>query len=135
LLTALSVTFCALSGCMPGETLDRQSISGSVALNGQPLDSGAILFEPISEQTGTAVGATIQDGRYVISRKDGPAPGKYKVRIYASSREQAPARPGASEKKPRPMVELIPEKYNSQTILKAEVFSDKRNSLTYDLVP
>jgi hypothetical protein len=122
-------------GCSGDDPLDRQAISGTIRIGGQPLAAGAILFDPISDQAGTAVGATIRDGGFSIVRKDGPVPGAYKVRIYASSRVQAPAPKGASERKPRPMVELIPEKYNAQTELRAEVVSGRSSSLRYDLIP
>jgi hypothetical protein len=123
------------TGCSGEDPLDRQAISGTIRIGGQPLDAGAILLDPISNHAGTAVGATVHDGSFTIIRKDGPVPGSYKVRIYASSGVQAPAPKGASERKPRPMVELIPEKYNSQTELRTEIISGQTRTLTYNLTP
>ncbi len=134
-LTALILTLFACAGCSEDDPLDRQAISGTIRLGGRPLAAGAVLLDPISERTGTAVGATIHNGGFAIARKDGPVPGSYKVRIYASSRKQAPAPKGASERKPRPMVELIPEKYNSQTELRANIVSGQSSPLRFDLSP
>ncbi len=134
-LTALILNLATWTGCSEVDSLNRQPISGRISLAGQPLAAGAILLEPISEQTGTAVGATIHDGGFSIARKDGPVPGSYKVRIYARSRRQAPPPKGASERKPRPMVELIPEKYNSQTELRADIISGQIRPLSFDLTP
>ena len=80
------------------------------------------------------MGSTIHDGQFVIEFADGPVPGLYTVRIYASSSVQAPAPPGRSTKKPRPMVELVPEKYNTHTELRARIFTRKINSLRYELL-
>ena len=59
-----------LLGMCPGRSLDRQAVSGTIRLGGQPLAAGAVLLDPVSEQAGTAVGATIHDGAFVIARKE-----------------------------------------------------------------
>ena len=131
----LTLVLFVWTGCSGDDPLDRQAVMGTIEFRGQPLAAGAVMLDPISELAGTAVGATIHDGSFAIARKDGPVPGSYKVRIYASSRVQAPAPKGASERKPRPMVELIPEKYNSQTELRAEIVSGQGRPLRYELTP
>ncbi len=134
-LTVPGLLAVAGPGCSQGDGVDRQALSGTVRLDGRPLTSGSILFEPISERAGTAVGAKIRHGEFVIARDDGPVPGLYRVRIYASSGVQAPAPKGASERKPRPMVELIPSKYNSHSELTAQVVSGRNRPSAYDLEP
>ncbi len=49
-------------GCDSGDGLNRQAVSGTVTLDGQPLSGGNILFEPATKESGTAVGATIRAG-------------------------------------------------------------------------
>ena len=49
-------------GCGSSDGLNRQAISGIVTLDGQPISIGAILFEPATQESGTAVGATIRQG-------------------------------------------------------------------------
>ena len=92
------LTACIAGGCGAGDGLDRRAISGSVTLDGQPLSEGTILLEPVTDRSGTAVGATIRCGAFAITRVQGPVPGSYRVRIYASSGVQDPpvrARPNA----------------------------------------
>ena len=88
------VLLAALFGCGSSDGLNRQAISGKVTLDGDPLTSGAILFEPTSKDSGTAVGATIRQGSFAVSRAEGPVPGSYRVRVYASTRNrrQPPAK-------------------------------------------
>lgn len=120
-------------GCGPTDGLNRKSISGDVTLDGIPIRKGAILLEPVSETVGTAVGATIRQGSFSIPRREGPVPGMYLVRIYASSGQQAPLLDGQSENKPRPMLEQIPAHYNEQTKLQVEVSDKGRNRFPFEL--
>lgn len=91
------------------------------------------MLDPGTEREGTAVGATIQDGAFSIGRDQGPTPGTYKVRIYASSKIQAPPPPGSSNRKPRPMVERIPARYNTKTEETFEVRAEAGNRLDIDV--
>jgi hypothetical protein len=122
-----------LFGCGSTDGLNRQAISGSVTLDGQPISIGAILFEPATQESGTAVGATIRQGNFTISRRDGPVPGSYRVRVYASSGIQAPPAKGQTDHTPRPMVERIPARYNTETELLERVLSGHVNRYRLDL--
>jgi hypothetical protein len=132
--TASTLLIWLAVGCGPADSLDRQPMSGTVTVDGQPLTSGAILFEPATEQSGTAVGATIRRGTFVITREQGAVPGTYRVRVYASSGNQAPATAGQTERTPRPMIERLPARYNTQSRLRAEVLARRRNKYVFDLV-
>ena len=55
------------SGCGARDGLNRKPISGMVTCDGKPVPAGAILFEPDTYQSGTAVGATIRDGSFTIA--------------------------------------------------------------------
>jgi hypothetical protein len=123
----------AMFGCGPSDGLNRQAISGSVTLDGEPLTSGAILFEPANKESGTAVGATIRQGSFAVSRVEGPVPGSYRVRVYASTRKQAPPAKGQTDRTPRPMVERLPPHYNTRSELRAEVVADRVNRYRFDL--
>jgi hypothetical protein len=127
------ILLSAISGCDSPDGLNRQAISGSVTLDGQPISIGAILFEPESPESGTAVGATIRRGGFAISRHEGPVPGSYRVRVYSSSGIQAPPTKGQTDRTPRPMVERLPARYNTQTELRATVLGQKGNSYRFDL--
>jgi hypothetical protein len=123
------------AGCGSGDGLDRHAISGIVTLDGRPLEGGAILLEPTSFESGrgTAVGATIRRGEFTVPRDQGPIPGRYRVRIYASSDVQAPPRKGQTDKTRRPMVERLPDVYNTQSELHAEVKARGPNRYRFEL--
>src|SRR5262245_45712495 len=121
------------AGCGSGDGLNRQPISGIVTLDGQPLEGGAILLEPTSFESGTAVGATIRRGEFTIPRNQGPIPGRYLVRIYASSGVQAPPRDGQTDKTRRPMVDRLPDVYNTRSELRAEVGARGPNRYRFEL--
>ncbi len=120
-------------GCGSSDGLNRQAISGSVTLDGQPISSGAILFEPATQESGTAVGAMIRQGEFAISSREGPVPGSYRVRVYSSSGTQAPPAKGQTDRTPRPMVERLPVRYNTQTELRANVLGRQVNRYRFDL--
>ncbi len=123
----------ALCGCGSSDGLNRQAVSGTVTLDGQPISIGAILFEPTSPESGTAVGATIRQGGFAIARHEGPVPGSYRVRIYSSSGIQATPAKGQSDRAPRPMVERLPARYNTQTELRATVVRRHVKPFRFDL--
>jgi hypothetical protein len=87
----------------------------------------------MTQDSPTAVGAVIRQGTFVISAKDGPVPGSYRVRIYASSGFQAKPSPGLTDRSPRPMVELLPEHYNAKSELLAAVTDARANRFRFDL--
>jgi hypothetical protein len=123
----------AAAGCGVSDGLDRQAISGTVTWEGQPLERGAILFEPATNESGTPVGSTIRAGNFAVARNQGPVPGLYFVRIYASSGTQASPTSGQTERTPRPMVERLPAAYNAQTELRASVIARGANQFRFEL--
>jgi hypothetical protein len=132
---AAAVVAAAVSGCGGGDGLDRQSISGSVTLDGKPLEKGQIQFLPDVNAQGAATAgmAQIEGGSYSLSRADGLVPGSYKVSIYAGSGDAesaAPETPGAA---PKIKKDLIPAKYNSQSKETAEVKAAGGNTFNFDL--
>jgi hypothetical protein len=129
----ITLLFCLTAGCGSSDGLNRQAMTGRVTLDGQPLKNGAILFEPATQQSGTAVGATIREGSFMISKDQGAIPGSYRVRIYASSEKQAPPAKGQTERTPRPMIERLPAQYNAQTQLRADVAVKPINKYRFDL--
>jgi hypothetical protein len=118
LLHVLILAFvAAVSGCS-----GPPSLSGSVTLDGEPLQGAGLLFVP-KEGTGeTVVGATDEEGRFVITPAAGRsiAYGKYKV-VVTKRAEPTPAQISAMLTPD----ELIPAKYSdlSQTELEVDVNS------------
>jgi hypothetical protein len=129
----LALAVIAAAGCGDsGDGLDRQAIWGTVTLDGKPLESGQIQFQP-PPNTAQPVPAsgTISAGKYSIPRAEGPVPGTYQVAIFSGPGEAvAEETPG---KAPAARKEAIPTKYNAETKLKAEVKPGGDNAFNYDL--
>jgi hypothetical protein len=120
----------ALSGCgEAGDGLPRQGVTGTVTLDGRPLERGIIRLE----STSMMAGGEISGGRFDIPRAQGPIPGDYRVFISstppASSAEQL-APPGESTSPPP---DPIPARYNSASTLSAKVESGGANSFEFAL--
>jgi hypothetical protein len=134
----------ALAGCSGGDDdkLPRQAVSGTVKLDGQPLEAGTIQFIPGSGSgQAVQVGGSIVGGSYEISRASGPVPGTYKVTIFSAStseerpKDAAHAPDGHVARKAKPQIkqELIPKKYNSETTLEVTVKEGGNSPFNFDL--
>lgn len=129
LLLALAVA----PGCGSGDSLNRQAVSGTVTLDGQPLDQGTIEFVPTDAQ-GLLSGSLITSGNFAVPADKGLPPGKYTVRISSAEATGGPAAPsGADLDNSQPAKERIPAKYNSESELTAEVTDGGANTFTFDL--
>ncbi len=113
--------FSALIGC-GGPATDRVPVAGEVTIDGQPLDRGSIEFHPDGEE-GTVTGGVIREGTFEIPATQGAKPGKYSVRIFASSGgvEAEPDEPPGPEAEGQVAEERIPAKYNTETELSADI--------------
>jgi hypothetical protein len=118
LLSMLVLT--TLFGCAKQS---RTSVSGNVTLDGQPIASGQIVFEPTS---GGRLGiAPIADGKYIMPAAQGPTAGKYVVRITANRPSGRKVQAGRGDKALVDQYEqYIPAKYNEQSELTTEVGSE-----------
>lgn len=127
----------AIAGCGPrGAQRDALPISGMVTLDGQPLKSGYVVFEPKGGQP-TQSGGMISDGVFNVPAQHGAAPGAYSVAIFAEG-ETAPiqATPGTPEYEAaaaRKSTNKIPPRYNFNTQLTAEVTRDGENHFAFEL--
>jgi hypothetical protein len=103
-----------LTGGCGGDPLGRYAISGSVKVDGAPLEKGNISFQPTEEQP-TSSGAVVAGGRFSIPRASGLTAGKYRVVVNAAvpgtagKAIPADAQPGDP---PPPAKELIPPEWN-----------------------
>ncbi len=108
----ISMALCL--GCSGGSG-GRIAISGTVTLNGAPLDKGNISFQP-SEGAKTSSGAIISAGNFSIPRDKGLLPGKYRVEVNAAAAggggSATDAAPGEG---PPPPKELIPPEWNEES--------------------
>jgi len=116
-------------GC--GNPDGRYPVSGDVTLHGQPLASGAIVFE--STDGGSRGGTTIEGGKFSLPADQGLMPGSYVVRVSAvQSQSAAPADapPGPEAAAiERTNKDVVPDDFNSKSKLTHEVGPDKPTEL------
>jgi hypothetical protein len=120
-----------------GDDAPRESIAGTVTLDGKPLVTGTIRFFPARrDSSGFAVegGDTTKNGKFSISRNVGLVPGTYTVSIFSGNttgeRPKADIGPG---RVPKASKELIPFKYNAKSELTADVPKGGLTDLRFDL--
>jgi hypothetical protein len=135
---ALALPLLALAGgwgCGSGDNLDRQPISGTVTLDGQPLPTGTVRLDPASAESGTQVSAQIENGKYSLSKSDGPVPGTYKVQITSieSPKFEPPAGKTPGEVVMPKTKENVPAKYNLKSVLTATVKSGQSEPIDFKL--
>ena len=110
-----------LIGCeSPDESRlpSRDKVTGTVTLDGQPVDNGSITFFSEKDAAqGIQASASIKDGKYEIL----VTPGLKQVKISQTV-----------ETRPHLFENLIPEKYNSKTELDADVSQENRQ-FNYEL--
>ena len=121
-------------GC--GGDANRVGVSGSVRVDGQPLESGSISFLPAAGTGGPTAGAEIRQGTYSVPAESGPAPGKYDVRIKATRKTGRRIKDGFSHP-PDDMVDeieqFLPAKYNTQSELTAELKPGTNKGVDFEL--
>ena len=116
-------TLAIVSGCSEAaDPYGRQSLSGAVTFEGEPLDAGVIDFLPNDSSQAAGARALIQDGNYSVPSGQGLTPGNYRVVITSAEENTTdpPAGPPGMEMPP-PGTERIPPEYNTESQLSIEV--------------
>jgi hypothetical protein len=118
-LAALAALLLA-AGCSGG---GKAEVSGTVLLDGEPVEQGSINFIPVEGTSGPGVGAVIKDGKYHIPKGKGVTVGKNRVelRAFRMSGRKVPdpmGRPGALTDE---RVPAFPPEYNTRSTLVREV--------------
>lgn len=72
---------CLFLGCGVRDPLARQPISGTVTLDGAPVATGMVNFDPQGGGASTSSGANINAGKFEIAKEVGLPPGNYIVRV------------------------------------------------------
>jgi hypothetical protein len=82
LCLAMSALFCLAGGCGRGDGLTRYRVKGTVTYAGQPVEFGAIFFEPTASvgEIAPTVYLPVRGGKYDAGN-EGPVAGKYVVRV------------------------------------------------------
>ena len=119
---ALAISLFALTtGC--GESLS--AVSGTVTLDGKPLEDAFVEFSPSAGRP--SLGKTDEDGHYKLeysTTKSGVEPGEHTVRIGTFEEESIDMNTGQPTAGAE---EIVPVKYNRETELTAKVKSGQNN--------
>ena len=118
-----------LSGC--GGSDGRQSIEGTVTLDGKPMEKGQVNFMPLPGTQGPTAGSEIKDGKFTIAAKGGTFAGKFRVEITASRPSGKKVPDQFSGEMVDAYEQFIPERYNRQSELEAEVKADAPNRFEF----
>lgn len=114
-------------GCSAPRSTDRpatQPVTGTVTLNGTPVDGATVTFQPIDASGKAAVGLTDSAGTYVLTTfesNDGALSGSYKITVIKTEApapssgdatgEYVPPEALGPEARPAAPKNLLPEKY------------------------
>jgi len=109
----------AAAGCNSPPPRPAAEAEGAVAYDGEQVATGIISFVPLDG--GTTTGAAVMKGRYRIYPEAGLTAGKYRVEIRWSKPTGEKIKDAGYGQQSEVFAEALPEKYNSQSTLTAEV--------------
>lgn len=120
-LGALCLVALGLSGC--GRSDGLITVSGTVTLDGQPVETGSISLMPVDGK-GMAGGGVITDGRFSADT----VPGEIAVQIHAHKtvQKENPTQEEIERNLTEMQVPLLPAVYNRQSKLRIDVAPDNR---------
>src|SRR5688572_21529048 len=126
-LTAMGIAFVWLIVCVGCGGGNQTTVEGNVTFDGQPVETGSIVFEP-ADRMGSVAGGTIEKGKYRLDFEGGAGPGKKIVRISAVGptgrkiEAGPPSPPGQMVDEVR---QYVPAIYNDNSTLTIEVAPGK----------
>ena len=119
----LLISALALAGCdSSGPALFP--VSGTVTFNGNPLPTGYISFTP-AESSAAPISTPIKDGSYSLELTEGVKKVAIKADRFVGPEDKVMGL--------RPREQYIPEEYNVNSILTAEVSVDGDNKFNFQL--
>ena len=122
-----ALAFAVVAGCGGGGSPDVGLVTGTVTMDGKPLENAEVVFSPPNGRPSMAL--TDSSGKYeltYIRDTKGAVPGTHKVRITTRPEAVADDYSGPAFKEP------IPIKYNAETTLTAEVKAGE-NTFNFEL--
>jgi hypothetical protein len=111
----------------------RLPLSGTILLQGKPLDAGTIEFLP-SDPKRSGARTIIRAGKYQVPREQGVPPGTYRVLISSPEPSKSAEPVGPPGHKLPPLgQERIPLKYNRDSRETVEVKADAENRFDFTI--
>jgi hypothetical protein len=130
-LLVITLVLAAVAGC--GEV--RVPVKGKVTLDGQPVDSGSISFQP-ADGAGPGTGGVIKDGFYSLAGESAATPGKKNVHVTAMLKTGRKVKAGPPHPPDMMVDEIIsfpPRGTRNPPIQSAEIVSGRENEINFDL--
>jgi hypothetical protein len=124
----LLLVLAGFAGCSNGPR--RAAVSGSVLVDGKPLERGVINFLPAQGSQGPGAGTGITDGTFELDATHGAIVGPCRVEIRGfrkTGRKIAPMGTPMDEE-----IQVVPPEFNDQSTLIREV-KDGDNTIDFDL--
>jgi hypothetical protein len=104
-------------------------VSGTVTLDGKPLENGAIMFSPTNGQGQTA-GGGIQDGKYTVDASVGEMTVAVNAPKVIGTQKLYDTPDSPVEEK---VVELIPSRYNTESKLRVTLKPGTNDNVNFEL--
>lgn len=130
LLMACGFCLLVLAGCSKNH---RQSLEGTVTLDGKPLSEGSIALQPQPGTQGPSAGGKIVDGRFTIEPDRGTFAGIFRVEITASRKTGRQVKNHMTGELGDEFGQFLPARYNEQSELTADVKADGKNQFEFAL--
>jgi len=128
----VAVALLLLAGC-PDSGPPKASVSGTVRLDGQLIETGSINFFPVADNTGPSAGARIENGKYHIAKNKGVVVGKNRVELRGNRKTGRMVRDPLNDDLMVPeVVEAFPPQYNRRSTLIRDI-EHGSNSINFDL--
>ena len=125
------VCLLVLAGC--GQGSQRQSLEGTVTLDGQPLSEGSITFRPQEGTSGPTAGGKISEGHFRILPEQGTFAGTFRVEITASRKTGKKLKDHRTGEMHDEITQFPPARYNRQSELSAKVQAAGPNRFEFTL--
>jgi hypothetical protein len=134
LTLAFGALLVATAGCEGQST--PVAVQGTVTLDGEPLPTGKLSLDPLSELAGQRRDITIEDGIFALPANEGVLPGlDFKVSIKAFKKTGKKYPNADMSVAFDEEVQYVPETYNSSSTLQIKVSPDaEENHYAFDLV-
>src|SRR5262245_13602942 len=130
-LGCLTAVLLGLLGCGDPQ---KAEVSGTVQLDGQPIEEGSIQFIPVEGTTGPSAGGTITNGQYHIPRDKGVTVGKNRVELRAFKKTgrkvQDPTGPPGTLADER--IQAFPPEFNDKSTVVKDVRTGS-NTIHFDV--
>ena len=138
LFALLASVFLICCGCKDGKRLDgHYPASGTVTLNGEPLNQGSIAFVPDAGSGGMGRSTSLKPGgTYIFKDLQALMPGEYTVQIESVRKYNLKTKADATPEMDDTEIgfeSLVPPKYNKKSELKAVVTKEGANKFDFDL--